>query len=253
MTDSLLILNAGSSSLKFSVFRDCEPPELLLRGQLASLQSEPRFTVHDLSGQVVDEQAWPAGSSLSHQQAIEFLFDWGQRHRNGGFHLVAAGHRVVHGGTKFLRPVRVDDHVIAELDSLVPLAPLHQPHNLAAIRAIARQSPKLPQVACFDTSFHRTQPSVAQQFALPRDLTATGIQRYGFHGLSYEYIASRLPRNRPACGRWPHGSGSFGKWRKSVCIEGRSQHCNHDGLYAARWISQWALAAERSTQVCCFI
>src|SRR6476659_2517744 len=203
MTDSLLVLNAGSSSLKFSVFRDCEPPELLLRGQLASLQSEPRFAANDLSGHVVDEQAWPAGSSLSHQQAIEFLFDWGQRHQSGGFHLVAAGHRVVHGGTKFLRPVRVDDHVIAELDSLVPLAPLHQPHNLAAIRAIVRQAPNLPQVACFDTSFHRTQPSVAQQFALPRDLTATGIQRYGFHGLSYEYIASRLPQIDPhaAAGR----------------------------------------------------
>jgi acetate kinase len=197
MTDSLLILNAGSSSLKFSVFRDCEPPELLLRGQLASLQSEPRFAVHDLSGEVVDEQAWPAGSSLSHQQAIEFLFDWGQRHQNAGFQLVAAGHRVVHGGTKFLRPVRVNGDVMAELDSLVPLAPLHQPHNLAAIRAIARQAPKLPQVACFDTSFHRTQPFVAQQFALPRDLTATGIQRYGFHGLSYEYIASRLRQIDP--------------------------------------------------------
>src|SRR4029079_4331249 len=114
MTDSLLILNAGSSSLKFSVFRDGEPPELLLRGQLASLQSEPRFTVHDLSGQLLDEHTWPAGSRLSHQQAIESLFDWGQRHQSGGFHLVAVGHRVVHGGTPFLRPVRVDDHVIAE-------------------------------------------------------------------------------------------------------------------------------------------
>jgi acetate kinase len=203
MTDALLILNAGSSSLKFSVFRDCEPPELLLRGQLAGLQSEPRFAVHDLSGQVVDEQAWPVGSTLSHEQAIEFLFDWGQRHRDGGFQLVAAGHRVVHGGTKFLRPVRVDDHVVAELDSLIPLAPLHQPHNLAAIRAITRHAPDLPQVACFDTSFHRTQPPVAQIFALPRELTAAGIQRYGFHGLSYEYIASRLPHVDPraAAGR----------------------------------------------------
>ena len=203
MTNALLILNAGSSSLKFSVFRDCQPPELLLRGQLAGLQSEPRFVVHDLSGQIVDEQAWPAGSTLSHQQAIEFLFDWGQRLRDGGLHLVAAGHRVVHGGTKFHQPARVDDELLADLESLVPLAPLHQPHNLAAIRAVMRLAPTLPQVACFDTSFHRTQPPVAQQFALPRDLTATGIQRYGFHGLSYEYIASRLPQIDPhaAAGR----------------------------------------------------
>ena len=110
---------------------------------------------------------------------------------------------MVHGGTKFLKPVRVDDSVLADLDTLVPLAPLHQPHNLAAIRAVTRHAPALPQVACFDTSFHRTQPPIAQQFALPRKLTAEGIQRYGFHGLSYEYIASRLRQVDPraAAGR----------------------------------------------------
>ncbi len=119
------------------------------------------------------------------------------------FRLAAAGHRVVHGGTKFLKPVHVDDSVLADLNTLVPLAPLHQPHNLAAIRAVTRHAPALPQVACFDTSFHRTQPSVAQQFALPRKLTAEGIQRYGFHGLSYEYIALRLRQVDPraAAGR----------------------------------------------------
>jgi acetate kinase len=203
MTDAILVLNAGSSSLKFSVFRDCQPPELLLRGQLAALQSEPRFICCDLSGHVLDEHAWPDDSSISHQLAIEFLFDWGQRHRKREFHLVAAGHRVVHGGTKFHQPVRVDDEVLAELESLVPLAPLHQPHNLAAIRAVKQHAPNLPQVACFDTSFHRTQPTIAQQFALPRELTAAGIQRYGFHGLSFEYIASQLWHVNPqaAAGR----------------------------------------------------
>ncbi len=197
MSDALLILNAGSSSLKFSVFRDCDPPELLLRGQLESLLTEPRFVVRDAMERVLDEHAWPAGSTLGHAGAIEFLFDWGQRGKLGESHLVAAGHRVVHGGTKFTQPVRVDDGVLAELESLVPLAPLHQPHNLAAIRAVASHAPNLPQVACFDTSFHRTQPAVAQAFALPRKLTESGIQRYGFHGLSYEYIASRLPQVMP--------------------------------------------------------
>jgi acetate kinase len=203
MTDALLILNAGSSSLKFSVFRNCDPPELQLRGQLEALQTEPQFVAHNASGQVVDEYAWPAGSTLSHQDAIEFLLDWGQRRQSGDLRLAAAGHRVVHGGANFRQPVRVNDSVLADLESFVPLAPLHQPHNLAAIRAVMQQAPTLPQVACFDTSFHRTQPLVAQQFALPRKLTAEGIQRYGFHGLSYEYIASRLRQIDPqaAAGR----------------------------------------------------
>jgi acetate kinase len=202
MTDAILILNAGSSSLKFSVFGDSEPPELLLRGQLSALQTEPRFVAQDSGGNTVGENQCPAGTKLSHEGAIEFLLDWGKRRQSGQFHLTAAGHRVVHGGTKFAKPVRVDDAVLEDLESLVPLAPLHQPHNVAAIRAILRQAPSLPQVACFDTSFHRTQPAVAQQFALPRKLTESGIQRYGFHGLSYEYIASRLPQvdSRAAAG-----------------------------------------------------
>lgn len=195
MPDALLILNAGSSSLKFSVFRDSDPPELLLRGQLESLMTEPHFVARDSAGAVIDEHSWPSGSTLGHQGAIEFLFDWGKRGRLGESRLSAAGHRVVHGGTKFTQPVRVDGAVLADLESLIPLAPLHQPHNLAAIRAVAIQSPKLPQVACFDTSFHRTQPAVAQQFAIPRHLTESGIQRYGFHGLSYEYIATQLHRS----------------------------------------------------------
>ena len=203
MSDALLILNAGSSSLKFSVFRDCDPPELLLRGQLESLLAGPRFVAGDARGHIIDVHAWPAGAMLSHQGAIEFLFDWGQQGPLGKLCLAAAGHRVVHGGKKMTRPVPVDEAVLVELESLVPLAPLHQPHNLAAIRAVARHAPALPQVACFDTSFHRTQSAVEQQFAIPRHLTESGIQRYGFHGLSYEYIASCFPLIDPqaAAGR----------------------------------------------------
>lgn len=192
MPDAILILNAGSSSLKFSVFRNSEPPELVVRGQLEALSSNPHFVARDADGKVLEEHAWPGGASLGHQQAIEFLFDWGRRGTLGEFRLVAAGHRVVHGGMKFTQPVRLDAEVLSELELLVPLAPLHQPHHLAAIRAVTKYAPAMPQVACFDTSFHRVQPVVAQRYAIPRKWTESGIQHYGFHGLSYEYIASQL-------------------------------------------------------------
>jgi acetate kinase len=207
MTDALLILNAGSSSLKFSVYLDREPPELLLRGQVEGLSTRPRFVARDAGGKVVGEKEWDDGVGLGHSGAIEFLFTWGEQSAGGGAlggrRLAAAGHRVVHGGTRFDRPVRIEKETLAELKALVPLAPLHQPHNLAAIKAVARHAPQLPQVACFDTSFHRTQPEVARTFALPRRYADEGVQRYGFHGLSYEYIASALPGidSRAATGR----------------------------------------------------
>jgi acetate kinase len=196
MADAILVLNAGSSSLKFSVFLDGEPPGLLLHGQLEGLFTQPRFLARDGAGEVVGEREWEADTRLGHAGAIEFLFGWG-RGALGGHRIGAAGHRVVHGGLKFTRPVRIDPEVLAALEAFVPLAPLHQPHNLAAIKAIAQQAPALPQVACFDTSFHRTQPAVAQAFALPRRYTEEGVRRYGFHGLSYDYIASVLPNIDP--------------------------------------------------------
>lgn len=192
MADAILVLNAGSSSLKFSVFLDGEPPEPLLRGQLEGLFVQPHFVARDHAGAVAGNKDWPAGTRLGHDGAIEFLFAWIMGGALGEHRLVAAGHRVVHGGKKFTGPVPVDAEVLVALDALVPLAPLHQPHNLAAIRAIVQRFPTLPQVACFDTSFHRTQPTAAQTFALPRRFTEEGILRYGFHGLSYEYIAAAL-------------------------------------------------------------
>ncbi len=203
MSDAFLILNAGSSSVKFSVFVDGDPLRLLLRGQIESLLASPRFTVADADGRGVGENGWPAGSSLSHEQAIKYLFSWGLEEQLNGHRLVAAGHRVVHGGLRFLQPVLTDESVIAELELLAPLAPLHQPHNIAAIRAMQQHAPGLQQVACFDTSFHRGQSKVAQTFAIPRSLTESGVIRYGFHGLSFEYIASRLPEVDPraAAGR----------------------------------------------------
>jgi acetate kinase len=193
MADALLVLNAGSSSLKFSVFLDGDPPIPLLRGQLEGILTRPRFVAHDAAGKVVGERDWADGTPLGHAGAIEHLFSWGRGGPLGGHRIAAVGHRVVHGGAKFAGPVLVTAEVLTALRDLIPLAPLHQPHNLAAIEEVARQAPQLPQVACFDTAFHRAQPAVAQAYALPRRYSAEGVRRYGFHGLSYEYLASVLP------------------------------------------------------------
>ena len=197
MADAILVLNAGSSSLKFSVFLEGDPPKPFLRGQLESLFTSPRFVARDAIGTIDGDKEWPAGTKLGHDGAIEYLFDWGRKGALRGNKIVAAGHRVAHGGLKFAQPVRINAEVIAALEELVPLVPLHQPHNIAAIKVVAERAPELPQVACFDTSFHRTQTRVAQIFALPRRFADEGVYRYGFHGLSYEYIASVLPNTDP--------------------------------------------------------
>ena len=197
MTDAILALNAGSSSIKFSLFdttNGISSHSLLYQGAVDGIGGNPHFLVQDTAGQrLVDEQLKTKTTTQpGHKEALGVLLDWVERQETG-LTLIAVGHRVVHGGTLFLAPVLVDSQVINQLESLVPLAPLHQPHNLAAIRSIATINPNVPQVACFDTAFHCTQPPIAQAFALPRDLTDQGIKRYGFHGLSYEYIASVLP------------------------------------------------------------
>jgi acetate kinase len=193
MSDAMVVLNAGSSSLKFAVFRSGDPPVLLIRGQVEGLSTKPHFVARDAAGTVVAEQQWPAGENLGHSRAIDVVFGWGQRVL-GEHRIVAAGHRVAHGGTTFTQPVVVTPGVLDELERLVPLVPLHQPHNLMAIKAVAQRAPELPQVACFDTSFHTTQPAVAKVFALPKKYSEEGVRRYGFHGTSYEYIASVLPK-----------------------------------------------------------
>ena len=192
MSNALLVLNAGSSSLKFSVFLDEEPSRELLRGQVESLLTEPHFIAYQ-GGTVVDEKRWESAAGLDHSGAVEFLFTWGRNGVLGKHQIRAAGHRVVHGGARFTEPVLIDQQTLSALEKLVPLAPLHQPHNVAAIRAVMRTMPSLPNIACFDTAFHHTQPAVAQAFALPRRYTQEGVRRYGFHGLSYEYVASVLP------------------------------------------------------------
>ena len=191
--DAILVLNAGSSSIKLSVFAErVGELALELRGEVEGLYTAPRFLAHDPAGRVVAEKSW-GGTTLGHDGAVDYLSDFLKR-QLAGDRLVGVGHRVVHGGLEYTTPVRVDAATLKALERFIPLAPLHQPHNLAPIALLLERTPELPQVACFDTSFHRTNPDIAQRFALPAELHDAGVQRYGFHGLSYEYIASELPR-----------------------------------------------------------
>lgn len=202
MGEAILVLNAGSSSIKFREFvTDGGGFRLKLKGVLEEIHGRARFRAQGPGGAVLGEQAWDEGDPPAHAGALRFLLDWLEA--EGGDTLRGVGHRVVHGGDVFRGPVRVDDDVLSQLEAFVPLAPLHQPHNLSAIRAVAERRPGVVQVACFDTSFHQTAPAVAQAFALPPAITGRGVRRYGFHGLSYEYIASVLPDYdaRAAAGR----------------------------------------------------
>ncbi len=168
---------------------------MLFRGQVEQIGVSPRLRVADAHGDRIAEQSWPV-EGLDHRAATKRLLDTAVELIQGR-RVLAVGHRVVHGGLKYAAPVPVDRQVLADLAELSPLAPLHQPHNLAPIEAIAEAAPHIPQVACFDTAFHRGQPPLAQLFALPRKFTDAGVRRYGFHGLSYEYVTSRLREIAP--------------------------------------------------------
>ncbi len=191
----IIVLNAGSSSIKFAAHDAAPPFARRARGQIEGIGSEPRLTAQSVDGRTI-ERRWP-GEGFNHHRALLALMEMGSE-IVAGLHTVAVGHRVVHGGATFTGPVRIDHTVLAQLEALVPLAPLHQPAAIEAIRAALELSPHVPQVACFDTAFHHGQPHLAQAFALPRALSDKGIRRYGFHGLSYEYIVSQLPRLDPA-------------------------------------------------------
>lgn len=195
MTDVILVLNAGSSSIKFAVYPIGASATPLIRGKVSGIGRDPVFSAIRPDGTAIDKGITTnIDTTADHEALISLLLGWLAQH-HGDRTLVAVGHRVVHGGQGFKAPVVINDTVLSELEELIPLAPLHQPHNLAGIRAVAGWEESLPQVACFDTSFHRTQDRLAQLFALPRDLTDEGIIRYGFHGLSYEYIAGILPNH----------------------------------------------------------
>ena len=198
MDDFAVVLNAGSSSLKFCVYQRSEREawKLGARGQIEGIGTSPRFSAKDDSGTRLADEALDKGVVRDGRAALDALASW-LRSTYGGARVLGVGHRVVHGGPRFAGPTIVTPQVLDDLRTLIPLAPLHQPHNLAAIDAVTERLPSVPQVACFDTSFHRGQPAVAEVVPLPRDICAGGVQRYGFHGLSYEYIASVLPEVAP--------------------------------------------------------
>jgi acetate kinase len=199
----ILVLNAGSSSLKFGMYRQPEEGSLALivQGQVEGIGSRPRLSARDEAGGTLVDQDLGA-DVCDGSRALDQLAEW-LSSRFDRESLAAVGHRVVHGGQNFARPTLVTPEIVRELKALSPLAPLHQPFNLAAIDAVFERLPGVPQVACFDTAFHRDHSAVADLIPLPSDLRARGLQRYGFHGLSYEYIASVLPQVAPeiAAGR----------------------------------------------------
>jgi acetate kinase len=197
MSDAILVLNAGSSSIKFSLFLESgNALELFLGGQIEGLYTAPKFKAKNADGGSVGEKQWASGGALGHDGALGYLSDF-LRQQLGDHQLAAVGHRVVHGGVDYAAPVRLSAEIVNDLEKFIPLAPLHQPHNLTPIRLLLANRPELPQVACFDTAFHHAQPAVAQAFALPPEITERGVRRYGFHGLSYEYIASVLAEYDP--------------------------------------------------------
>lgn len=201
MTPVLLVLNAGSSSLKFQVFElgEAEDPRRIFRGLFEGLGTSPHLLIRDSTGTAIADETFDV-STFDHEGALLHVAGWLRAH-SSGLRLAAVGHRVVHGGQAYCAPVQVHADVLRVLERLVPLAPLHQPHNLGPIRILQQRLPELPQIACFDTAFHRSQPEIAQLFALPHAMTEMGVRRYGFHGLSYAYVASILAEYDPSLAR----------------------------------------------------
>ncbi|MEM7124269.1 MAG: acetate/propionate family kinase [Pseudomonadota bacterium] len=192
---SLLVINAGSSSLKFSIHRATVDGDVALavRGQIEGIGGRPRFSARNAEDETIADEDWSGSDAATLDRLLGWVTEW-----LAGEALLAVGHRVVHGGPDFAAPVLIDAGVLRELEALTPLAPLHQPLNLAPVKAIAGAHPDVPQVACFDTAFHRGRPAIADRLALPQDLHDAGVRRYGFHGSSYAYIARALKDVAPA-------------------------------------------------------
>ena len=192
----LVVINAGSSSIKFSLFEGHTRDTLksIAHGEVENIGTAPHFFVNDFAGQRLADHRWD--THASHEDLLKHLIAWIDGHL-GPDRLTAAGHRVTHGGLSYVTPRLIKPEVLADLRALIPLAPLHQAHNLAPIEALAALHPGLPQVACFDTAFHATNPRISRIYGLPGALTKEGVWRFGFHGLSYEYIAGELPKVEP--------------------------------------------------------
>jgi acetate kinase len=233
MREPILVLNAGSSSIKFSVFETRSDRSLAAcaHGQVEAIGTpSARIEVADAEGESLASDSVEGGD---HRAAIGVIHAWFAAHVGSEAGFDGIGHRVVHGGMTYTEPVLIDHTVIAALEALVPLAPLHEPHNIAGIRAVTAVAPAVLQIACFDTAFHRTMPPVAQEFALPRALTKKGIRRFGFHGLSYEYIVSALPRVAPECARGKIVVAHLGNGASMCAIDHGCSRATTMGLTAA--------------------
>jgi len=196
------VVNSGSTSLKFGAYSvdASRSLSLLCRGQIDGMQDDPHFVAKNAAGKPTDAHEWGEGHAIDHKTALHFVITWLEANV-ADLKVVAAGHRVVLGGTRFQAPVRIDDDVLSYLDSLMVMEPSHQPYNVRGARAIAEAFRGLPQVACFDTSFHRTMPEVAQTYALPKDVRDAGVRHWGYHGISYDYISRQIPKFAPEARR----------------------------------------------------
>jgi acetate kinase len=228
MGEAILVINAGSSSIKFSLFDAADRQadlHVIATGQVEGIGAQPRFIAKDTNKSVLAEKVWASEDEADRDSLLAELLAWIQDYL-GTTRLKAAGHRVVLGGDRCRTPVRITETVMEALTALIPLVPLHQPANLAPIQSIARLNPQLPQVACFDTAFHSTIPPLAQHYGLPRALTDAGVRGYGFHGLSYEYIASELPNYDPKAAKGRTVAAHLGNGA-SLCalVNGKSVAC----------------------------
>ena len=202
MSEAIVVVNAGSTSVKFGAYAvdATQSLPLLCRGQIDSMESDPRFVVKNAAGKQLGAHEWGKDRALDHSAALHFVITWLEANL-GDRKVIAAGHRIVLGGARFEAPVRIEGDVLDYLDSLAVMEPSHQPYNVLGARALAEAFPALPQVACFDTSFHRTMPEVAQIYALPKDVRDAGVRHWGYHGISYEYISRQAPKFAPQARR----------------------------------------------------
>ncbi len=202
MAKGIVVINAGSTSVKFAVYQcgDVSSPVLVCRGQVEGIGSHPSFVAKDAKGKPMDAHDWEEAHPLDMEGAIKFIMTWLESHQ-GHITITGVGHRVLHGGLAYPRPVLIDETVISELEKLEAVEPTHQSFEVDAIRAFAKRHPMLRQVAVFDTSFHRTMPSVAQRYALPAEITGDWIRHWGFHGISYDYISRAVTRYAPEARR----------------------------------------------------
>ena len=202
MNSVILTLNAGSSSLKFAAFRHVHggEPNLMASGQIEGIGATAKGAVKTASGETAELAFEQSQARVDHVAAMGAILDW---LRQAGYDssIAAVGHRIVHGGPDYAEPVLIDDPTLGKLRALIPLAPLHQPHNLAGVEAAMKAFPSTPQVACFDTAFHRSHPFINDTYALPRSYYDEGVRRYGFHGLSYEFITRKLRSIAPQIAR----------------------------------------------------